>query len=905
MDKEATAESAVRIDEASSPMVAQFLELKAAHPGTLLFFRMGDFYELFFEDAVAAAPALDIALTKRGRHQGAEIPMCGVPAHNAEPYLHKLIRKGFKVAVCEQMEDPALARRRGGRSLVRREVVRIVTPGTLTEDNLLEARRHNYLAALARSGGRWAVAWIDISTGEFLTEAVDLRSLPALLSRIAPGEIVLASRHLQEADLMAALADHGHLLSPARDGAFESDDALRRLQQFFDIVALEALGDFTRAEIAAAGALLDYVEITQKGALPRLGRPSRIDPEKVLKLDPATRRNLELDRSLSGERSGSLLTCIDRTMTNAGARLLAERLAAPLVDIPAIRERQDQIAALVDDSHRNERLRGILKSCPDLQRALSRVSLKRAGPRDLKAIAAGLKVAAELQASEAGEDAIAVLLAALPDTGSLADLLNQSLIDEPPFIARDGGFVREGALPELDETRSLRDHSRRLVAALEQRYRESTGIATLKIRHNSMLGYFIEVGANHRSRIPQDFVQRQGMANAVRFSTAELSELEHKVAKAGERAIELELALFERLAAAVMMAAEAIAATARLLAELDVACALADVARALRWTRPHLVEEPVFKVEGGRHPVVEWALARERASFVANDCCLDEESRLWLMTGPNMAGKSTFLRQNALIVVLAQMGSFVPAERAVIGLVDRLFSRVGAADDLARGRSTFMVEMVETATILNAAGPRSFVILDEIGRGTATYDGLSLAWAVLEHLHDVNRSRGLFATHYHELTALSARLKSLAAWTMRVKEWKGEVVFLHEVTRGTADRSYGIHVAKLSGLPPLVVRRAEQVLKRLEEGEARAGPASLVDDLPLFALEAGESSPATLPVQAGQSVMTESQLVEPQAEILAARLSAVEPDDLTPRQALDLVFELKRLLQEAKLPGAA
>lgn len=897
MDSEATTAGKARGEEASSPMVAQYLSLKSAHPDTLLFFRMGDFYELFFDDAAAAAPALDIALTRRGRHQGAEIPMCGVPAHNAEPYLHKLIRKGFKVAVCEQMEDPAEARKRAGRSLVRRDVVRIVTSGTLTEDNLLDARRHNYLAALARSGGRWAAAWIDISTGEFLTEAADLRALPALLARIAPGEIVVAQRHVGAAELEPVLAEWQTALSPLRDGAFDSDAATRRLEQFFAVRTLEAFGDFSRAEVAAAGALLDYLELTQKGALPRLGRPSRIDPELILKLDPATRRNLEIDRAMGGERQGSLLACIDLTVTNAGARAMADRLAAPLLDLAAIAARQDEVAELVQDGEGAAGIRSVLKSCPDLQRALSRLSLGRGGPRDLMAIAGGLDAAAKVRALPRSQGAIQALLLRLPDTGALGRRIAAMLVDEPPFLARDGGFIRSGASTELDEVRTLRERSRRLVAELEQRYRAETGINGLKIRHNSMLGFYVEVAARDRSRLPAEFVQRQSMANAVRFSTPELHELEHRVAHADEQALELELRLFEELRAEVLGEAEQVAAVARILAELDVAAALAEVARTRRWCRPRVVDAPLLDIRGGRHPVVEQALGTERKSFVANDCVLGEDERLWLMTGPNMAGKSTFLRQNALIIILAQMGAFVPAAEATIGLVDRLFSRVGAADDLARGRSTFMVEMVETATILNAAGPRSFVILDEIGRGTATYDGLSLAWAVLEHLHDANRARGLFATHYHELTALAARLKGLATWTMRVKEWKDQVIFLHEVARGTADRSYGIHVAKLSGLPHMVVRRAEQVLQRLEEGERHGVPARLNNDLPLFATEEGPTEPAApaLPDPPAPPV-------DPRGDALLAALAAIDPDELTPRQALERLFELKRLL--ARQPEA-
>ncbi len=830
-------------EPAASPMIAQYQALKAAHPDALLFYRMGDFYELFFEDACRAAPALDIALTKRGRHQGQDIPMCGVPVHNAEAYLHRLIRKGFKVAICEQLEDPALARKRPGKTLVRRDVVRIVTPGTLTEDGLLEARRHNYLAALARGQGAFGLAWVDISTGSFLTEAATLEALPALLARVDPGELVTAERLACEPALGPILGELGERLTRARDQSFDSVTAERRLAGFFGIQALDAFGTFSRAEIAAAGALLDYLELTQKGMLPRLGHPTRIEAAEVLSLDAATRRNLELAQTLAGRREGSLLATIDRTVTSAGARLLAERLAAPLTDVTAIRERLGQVEAFASDAERRDALRGLLRRCPDLERALSRLALRRGGPRDLLAIAQGLERASKVGALLAGAPpALQQVVGRLPDTAGLRQKLSDSLVDEPPLLARDGGFIRAGLSGELDELVGLRDQARRRIASLEAGYRASTGIASLKIRHNNLLGYYVEVTSAQRDRIPEGFVQRQSMAGAVRFTTVELGELESRIATAAESALALELQLFEALVALVVAEGEAVAAAAGVLAELDVAASQADLAVARRWVRPDVEHSLELTIEEGRHPVVEEALARERQPFVGNDLALDEERRLWLLTGPNMAGKSTFLRQNALIVILAQMGSFVPARAARIGIVDRLFSRVGAADDLARGRSTFMVEMVETAAILNQAGPRSFVILDEIGRGTATYDGLSLAWAVVEHLHEVNRCRGLFATHYHELTALAAKLAGLAPHTMRVKEWQSEVVFLHEVAQGTADRSYGIHVARLAGLPLAVTERAAEVLARLEAGEASSAPAALADDLPLFAAALEEAA---------------------------------------------------------------
>ena len=863
----------------TSPMIAQFQALKQAHPEALLFFRMGDFYELFFADAVAAAPALDIALTRRGRHAGEDIPMCGVPVHSAELYLHRLIRKGFKVAICEQMEDPAEARRRGGKTLVRRDVVRIVTPGTLTEEALLDARQSNWLAAVATGGGELGLARVDISTGAFLTEPVTRPALAAALARLAAGEVLVPQRLTGEhAELWR---EAGGTVTPLADASFDSVAAERRLCTVFGVATLDGLGASGRAELAAAGALLGYLELTQKGLLPRLDRPRRIEPDSMMLVDPATRRSLELHVSMTGSREGSLLAAIDRTVSNAGGRLLAERLAAPLTRPEAIRARLDEVESFVEAVDRRDQVRQILRRCPDLGRALGRLALGRGGPRDLLAIAAGLETAEQLRGLIGDEPALRAIHGAMPTVTSLTRRLRLSLADEVPLLARDGGFVRAGLHAELDEARQLRDQSRRHVAALEEGYRRDTGIPSLKIRHNNLLGYYIEVTATHAGRVPPSYVQRQSMAGATRYSTPDLVQLESRIASAAERALALELELFEELRQLTLADSDGIAATAAALAELDLAAGLATLATEQRYSRPHVDESDQFLVRGGRHPVVEQALARSSQSFVGNDCDLGSDGALWLLTGPNMAGKSTFLRQNALITIMAQMGSYVPAASARIGVVDRLFSRVGAADDLARGRSTFMVEMVETAGILNLAGRRSLVILDEIGRGTATYDGLSLAWAVVEHLHEVNRCRGLFATHFHELTALAAKLPRLACHTVRVKEWRKEVVFLHEVAPGTADRSYGIHVARLAGLPERVLRRATTVLQRLEAGEAGSAASRLAEDLPLFAAMLAKPEPPQEPAEVPEALRL---------------LAEVDPDELTARAALDLVYRLKKCL---------
>jgi len=871
---------------APSPVMVQYHEIKRAHPGCLLFFRMGDFYELFFDDAVAAAQALDIALTKRGRHEGADIPMCGVPVHTAEAYLARLIRAGFKVAICDQIEDPAEARRRGAKGPVRRAVIRVVTGGTITEEGLLDARRHNYLAGLAEAGGEIGLAWLDLSTGSFAAAPTSEAALTGDLARLSPGEVLLPERMLARPKLFELFAEWKPALTPLPNARFESEGARHRLEKFYGVGALDGFGNFSRAELAAAGALVDYVGLTQLDRAPHLEPPRRVVPGSVMQIDAATRRNLELATTLTGERKGSLLATIDRSVTAAGARLLAEHLAAPLTEPAAIAARLDAVQFFFDRSEPRAAVRRRLQQCPDIERALTRLSLGRGGPRDLAALRQSLGETAALREALAQPGLVplprrlAEAQKGLGEHGALVERLGRALGDDLPLLARDGGFIAAGYSAELDEWKGLRDESRRMIAALQARYAAESGVAALKIRHNNVIGYYIEVSANHAGKLGPAFIHRQTMAGAQRYTTAELADLETKIASAAERALALELRLYDDLVGEVMACRAGIAAAAAALATLDVAAALAALAADAEWVRPVIEENTAFEILGGRHPTVEAALAAGGAGggFVANDCVLAED-RIWLVTGPNMAGKSTFLRQNALIAILAQLGSYVPARSAKVGVVDRLFSRVGAADDLARGRSTFMVEMVETAAILNQAGPRSLVILDEIGRGTATFDGLSIAWAALEHLHEVNRCRTLFATHYHELTALAAELPALACHTMRVKEWKGDVVFLHEVGPGTADRSYGIHVAKLAGLPKSVTARAEEVLGLLEKGEEGGTLARLADELPLFSAARRRAEPL------------------PRDSAAEALLRETRPDELTPRDALDLLYRLKAFVE--------
>ena len=882
-----------------SPMMVQYLAIKAAHPDALLFYRMGDFYELFFADAEAAAKTLGIVLTKRGKHEGADIPMCGVPVERHEDYLHRLIKAGHRVAICEQVEDPAEAKKRGGKSIVERAVVRLVTPGTLSEDRLLEPHRANWLVALARGksvegAAAYGLAAIDMSTGAFEVCDAPLAALGSEIGRIDPSEIVASDALADQPEVARVLAD---IRKPVTKIGREPGSADRRLTDFFGLATLEGLGGLSTAEIAAAALAIFYLDRTQCGARPKLDPPISTRRARVMEIDASTRANLELSRTLSGLREGSLLAAIDQCVTPAGARLLAGQLASPLTDRQAIEARLASVGWLVEHRELRADLRAALKAAPDLARALSRIALQRAGPRDLAAIGDGLAAArdvAHLLRDEADPSGVlpALLAEARTQAGApdprLCERLRTTLADDLPLQRRDGGFVRAGCDAALDETRALRDASRHVVAGLQQRYCDLAHTKRLKVKHNNMLGYFVEVpqvlGETFMAApLNATFIHRQTMVDAMRFSTAELSDLEARIASAAEQAIARETAIFDELAAEILVASGAIDAAAAALAAIDVAAGLAEVAATRDWAAPQIEETGAFAIEGGRHPVVEAALAVLGEPFVANDCDLTADvsgGTIAVVTGPNMAGKSTFLRQNALIAVLAQMGSYVPARTARIGIVDRLFSRVGAADDLARGRSTFMVEMVETAAILNRATPRSLVILDEIGRGTATFDGLSIAWAVMEHLHEKNRSRAIFATHFHELTQLSRRLHRLKNLTTRVADWHGDVVFLHEVVPGAADRSYGIQVAKLAGLPPAVVRRAKALLADLEAGDRGAPFTRLLADLPLFATT--EKAPSTA---AGPDPMR-------------LALADIDPDLLSPREALEALYRLKAIETE-------
>jgi len=859
-----------KTSSAPTPMMAQYLALKAEAADCLLFYRMGDFFELFFDDAKAAAQCLDIALTARGEHEGEPIPMCGVPIHAAEAYLARLIRGGFRVAIAEQIENPAEAKKRGAKSVVNRAIVRVVTAGTLTEENLLDSRAANWLVAVARVGERFGLAAADISTGRFELGSIAPAALDAELARLGAAEIVAAE----------PLAN---VSVTERRSGFDSLAAERRLTQRFGVATLDGFGAFDRAALCAAGGLIAYLDEVAKESLPFLRPPVARASGDHMMIDAATRESLELTQAATGGRAGSLLHAVDRTVTGAGARLLAADLGAPLLDRAAIEARLDLVALFEGDSGFRETLRRQLKMLPDIGRAMGRLVAGRGGPRDLGQLRDGLNETRRLHARLSGladpPPLLASLLPTLTGHGELTDLLDRALVPSPPIDSAQGGYIAEGYDAALDDLRATGGEGRRAIAGLEARYRQQTGIATLKIRHNGVLGFHIEVPARHADplmAVDSGFTHRQTLAGVVRFNAPDLHEQAMRVGQAGAHALAAEAAHLEALTESALDRAEPIAAAADALARLDVAAALAERAAEGGWSRPRFAGHNCFEIEGGRHPVVEDSLRASGGRFVANDCGLSEDERLWLVTGPNMGGKSTFLRQNALIAVLAQAGAYVPATRATLGLVDRLFSRVGASDNLARGRSTFMVEMVETAAILSQATERSFVILDEVGRGTSTYDGLAIAWAVTEAIHDRNRCRCLFATHYHELTRLAERLDALSLHHVRAREWKGDLVLLHEVAKGPADRSYGLAVAKLAGLPAPVLARARSVLAKLEQGRAATGGiAAGLDDLPLFAASAQQEEAVPDPLQAA--------------------LAEVDADSLSPREALELVYRLKRL----------
>ncbi|MBO6281527.1 MAG: DNA mismatch repair protein MutS [Alphaproteobacteria bacterium] len=879
-----------------SPGMVQYLEIKKAYPDYLLFYRMGDFYELFFDDAEKASKALDIALTKRGKINDENIPMCGVPFHAYESYLAKLIKSGYKVAICEQMEDPAEAKKRGSKSVVKRDVVRLVTSGTVTEETLLDARKNNYLLCVAKSASVMGFAWVDLSTGVFYTKEIkfapakEAAVLYGMLSLLTPSEILIADNTVQNSELFHLLNEYKEKLTILPQVRFHAQNTQKRVLEFYDVQMLDAFGSFGKTEITAAGVLLDYIESTQKGKMPRIAPPVKILDNQFMEIDAATRHNLDL---IGTSQDNSLLSVLDRTVTGPGARMLAARLLSPLLDVTGINKRLDIVEFFMTHSSIRNEVRTLFKECPDMERALGRLSIGRGGPRDLAAILQTLRTLPQIkttvqqchQANAVDElpTAVKEVLQKFSNAFSLVGKLVSALnLENLPLLARDGGFIAVGYSPELDAMRDMRDKGHSYIIDLQNKYAHETGIEHLRIKYNNVIGYFIEIPNKNATQLLSDpsYIHRQSVLNAARFTTAELTELENNIRGADEKVLAMELEIYDSLVRDVLISADEIMRISGAISELDVGAGIADLAVENNYCRPVLDNGLDFDIVEGRHPVVEAALKKVNdGAFVGNDCVLNtDNNRIWLITGPNMAGKSTFLRQNAIIAIMAQTGCYVPAVSAHIGIVDKVFSRVGASDDLSRGRSTFMVEMVETAAILNRATERSFVILDEIGRGTATFDGLSIAWAVVEYLHEVNKCRALFATHYHELTTLSKQLTALTLHCMKVKEFQGQVIFMHEVIDGAADRSYGIHVAKLAGLPQEVIKRSEQVLQKLEKDNQKHNMNGLENELPLFSFMHQQETSAPSPIEDA--------------------LRDIEPDNLSAREALDKLYELKAMLEK-------
>ncbi|WP_341813073.1 DNA mismatch repair protein MutS [Wolbachia endosymbiont (group B) of Germaria angustata] len=823
------------IREKNTPVMEQYLNLKAQYTDHLLFYRLGDFYELFFDDAIKAAKLLNIVLTKRGNSNGQEIPMCGVPAHSSESYLHKLIDLGFKVAICDQLETVDEAKKRGYKSIVKRDVVRVVTPGTIIADSLLEDKSNNYLASIVEQNDEYAISWLELSTGKFFHTLTSLKALDSDLLRISPRELLISEKFTEDEKIRSILKNYKISITQHAQSFFEYSKSHRTLCEFYKIRELGSIGNFSKVEIMACGALLEYVRVTQRGSIPRLEFPKTYKQQNFMLIDASARRNLELFSTQFGEKKGSLISVIDYTVTASGGRLLKQMLASPLACSKAINLRLSTAQFFVNNHEPRKKIREILSNIPDIERSLSRLILGRGSPKDMNLLKIGLGKTLELSEflckiesgenvslpqqyviqteiqpasrAKSDESELSTIHKSLGNHKDLFELLNSAILDNNLSSVKEGGFIHSKYNSELSELSYILNNSNKLITKLRESYRDLTGIAALKILHNNILGYYVEVSANHK--ITSDiFIHRQSLANSMRYTTNELKELENKILTARDAAIGLEMKIFSELCSEVAKESEKIALAANALAKLDIRTAFAELAVQNNYVKPIIDDSKEFNICSGRHPVVE-----VNDKFIANSINL---AGIHLITGPNMAGKSTFLRQNALIAVLAHMGSFVPAESAHIGVIDKIFSRVGATDNITAGYSTFMVEMIETATIVNQATDRSLVILDEIGRGTGVYDGLSIAQAVIEHIHNINKCRAIFATHYHELTKVGEYLENVKCFCMKIKEWKGEVIFLHEVIEGIADESYGIHVAKLAGFPDSVLNRAREVFEELK-----------------------------------------------------------------------------------------
>lgn len=831
-----------------TPMLQQYIDIKEKYADYLLFFRMGDFFELFFEDALTASKALDIVLTKRGKkNDGDDIPMCGVPVHAYESYLNKLVRQGFKVAICDQTETPEQAKKRGGyKAIVNREVIRIITPGTVTEENLLESKSSNYLLCAFDTKDKLVLAYSDISTGEFYVRRVKKQNSIAEILKIGASEVILPEHLLEESNFREFFNNNPKLITSFNKGYFESKRAERKIKSFYNIVTLEGVGFFDKAEISAIGGLLEYIEITQIDKKPKLSYPEKRDEKKHLELDLATINNLEIFKNTEGDKKFSLCNSIDNTVTALGSRGLQKLLKNPFAEKSEIERRLDAVEFFNKNLQLSSNLKEILQEFADVERILSRVYLGRANPRDMvslkNSIFASLNIKSEFfNFGDEKPSNIRNLFENIPTLDELYIILNQALSEEAPYGLNDGGIIKGGFNPKLDSYRNARQSAELEKEALQQKYIEQTGINNLKIKENNVIGMFVEVTANNADKIPSHFIHRQTLATNVRYTTDELREIENELINAKTYSIALEKEIFEELRVKIIAEADRLIQICNIVSELDIFINFALLALANDYVKPTITTDNKVDIKNGRHPVIESFINynnnRDINEFIPNDLVLNKGDNLWLLTGPNMSGKSTFLRQNALIIIMAHIGCYVPAESAEIGITDRIFSRVGASDNLAKGHSTFMVEMVETATILNNATARSFIILDEIGRGTATFDGVSIAWSVLEYIATNIKACTLFATHYHELTELEKQVPALSCHRTKISEFEGEVIFQHKIEQGAASDSYGIHVAKIAGLPVEVTARADKILSILQARNKGNAIEVITEELPLFSLD--------------------------------------------------------------------
>ncbi|MDA7545379.1 DNA mismatch repair protein MutS [Alphaproteobacteria bacterium] len=864
----------------TTPMMEQYLTIKNKHKDALLFYRMGDFYELFFEDAIAASKALDITLTKRGKTNGMDIPMCGVPFHSADNYLPKLIKKGFNVAVCEQTETIEEAKSNLKKGPLKREVVRIISPGTLTEDNLLDRNANNFLGAISDVNGSISISWVDVSTGCFKSRNLQKENnqkqlLTNLLLRMNFSEILVS-----DAMELNIISEEWHsIIKKQSSSLFHYSSCLQQICSYFSIISLEGIGKFSDGEVIAAGVLLSYLKLTQCGKLPILSMIQNESENNFLEIDYFTQKSLEILSNLSGETNGSLIISLDETKTAGGARLLKQRITEPFYKVVEIEKRYNLINWFLNNDIDIFKLQNNLENTPDIERSLSRISLLRGSPKDLSILCDGLLNVKQIY------ETIISFKDRLNQSSLLNNILNQISVDyslfeniknslkkDLPLSTKEGGFIRDGYDENLDKLRNFRNNELEEITKLQNKYSDLTNVNSLKIKYNRMLGYHIEVRAVHdKSLRDKDiFIHRQTTAQTSRFTTIELNEAENQLINSYEKSISIEMDIFKNFTNQIINEGKKILDIASAISELDIGIMVVKQSKDRGYVCPKILENKTLEIIEGRHPVVETQMKLSENSFISNDCILNKDDFLWLITGPNMAGKSTYLRQNALIVIMAQAGLFVPAKEANIGVCDKIFSRVGASDDLAKGQSTFMIEMIETSLILNTASEKSLVILDEIGRGTATFDGLAIAWSVLDYLHNKIKPRTLFATHYHELTSLKEDLNHLSCHKMSIKEWNNSIIFMHKIIEGEADKSYGIHVAQLAGLPFEVIKKATQLLSKLENNKdnSHLKKSDNLDD--------------------NYSNINENQ-------IFFKEFDNINVDDISPREALDILYKLKLL----------